>query len=309
MVFGAGAIGSVIGARLALAGEEVGLVGRAPHVEAIRAEGLRVEGLSGSPFRIPAWTELPERFHADRVILTVKTFDIEAAGSALARGLAGPTLVLALENGLGVEGRLAGALSSAGWPGAGRWVERGVNTIPATLTGPGRVRLAGDGEVILGRTGPADGAPEAFGPLLSRAGIRVRFVDSIAREVWRKALVNAAINPVTADFGVENGRLADDPWRGQAIALLHEARAAAGSEGFDFTEEEAEGELFRVVRATARNRSSMLQDLDAGRPTEVDAISGALLDIGRRHGLPMPSTERAVRRIRARVEDREAARR
>ena len=235
------------------------------------------------------------------MILTVKTFDIEAAGRELARRLTRPMPVLALQNGLGVERRLASTLSGEGWPGAERLVVRGVNTIPATFLGPGRVRLAGEGEVVLGLDDRSDGPGAGFGPLLSGAGVRVRYVDAIAREVWRKVLVNASINPVTAEFGVENGRLAEDPWRGISVALLSEARAVAQSEGFAFTQEEAEADLFRVVRATAHNRSSMLQDLDRGRPTELDAISGALLEIGQRRGLDLPNTRRAVRRIRDRI--------
>jgi 2-dehydropantoate 2-reductase len=301
VVFGAGAVGSVLGARLALAYEEVLLVGRAPHVEAIRSGGLVVEGLSAAPVWLPAVAALSGPTAADRVILTVKTFDLEEAGHALGRGLARPTPVLALQNGLGVEPRLAAALSSAGWAEPERYVVRGVLSVPATLLGPGRVRLAGDGEVVLPRAATSGGVEEGFGNLLEKAGLRVRYVDEIAREVWKKLLVNAAVNPVTAEYGVENGRLAEDPWRGQAVALLEEARAVAAAEGFRFARDESEGELFRVVRSTARNRSSMLQDLDAGRPTELDAISGALLELGARHGLAMPSTERAVRRIRAQV--------
>jgi 2-dehydropantoate 2-reductase len=301
IVFGAGAVGSVLAARLALAGEEVLLIGRAPHVAAIRTGGLSVEGLTEAPIPLPALAELAEATPADRVILTVKTFDLEEAGRELARRLARPMPVLAVQNGLGVEARLAGALSSAGWPEAERLVVRGVNTIGATFLGPGRVRLAGDGELVLRREERPDGLPTGFGGLLAHAGVRVRYVDAIDREVWRKVLVNAAINPVTAEFRVENGRLAEDPWRGLSLALLSEARAVAQSEGFAFSQEEAEAELFRVVRTTARNRSSMLQDLDRGRPTELDAISGALLEIGHRHGLDLPNTERAVRRIRARV--------
>ena len=89
-------------------------------------------------------------------------------------------------------------------------------------------------------------------------------VPSIEREEWRKAIVNAAVNPVTADHGVPNGALAADPLRGQALALLEEARRTAEADGFPFTREECASSL-PVVPGSAENRSSMLQDLDAGR--------------------------------------------
>jgi 2-dehydropantoate 2-reductase len=297
VVFGAGAIGSLLGARLFLAGEEVILVGRPAHVEAIRSEGLWVEGLSERPVPVPATPELAPGTSADALVLAVKAFDLEEAARTLTDALAAPAPILAIQNGLGIEEELSAVLAEAGWPGPRRHIVRAVNSIPVTFVGPGRVRLGGSGEVLLGPGGSED----AFATVLARAGVSVRRVPAIEREVYRKLLVNAAINPVTADHVVENGRLATEPWRGQALALLHEARSVAAAEGFEFSADEAERELFRVVHATAANRSSMLQDLDAGRPTEIDAISGELLELGRRHHLVLPQTERVVRRIRARA--------
>ena len=113
--------------------------------------------------------------------------------------------------------------------------------------------------------------------------------------------MNAAVNPVTADHGVENGELSKDPLRGQALALLEEARRSAESAEFPFSPEETEREFFRVVRGSARNRSSMLQDLDAGRSTEIDAISGEILRVGVSHGLDLPNTRRIIERIRSKT--------
>jgi 2-dehydropantoate 2-reductase len=76
------------------------------------------------------------------------------------------------------------------------------------------------------------------------------------------------------------------------------------AEGYPFSETQAEADLFRVVRSTAENRSSMLQDVERGHPTEIEAISGTILLLGQRHGISLPATERAVQRIR--VSSREA---
>ncbi|HEV2449080.1 MAG TPA: 2-dehydropantoate 2-reductase, partial [Thermoplasmata archaeon] len=175
--------------------------------------------------------------------------------------------------------------------------------------GPGSIRQAGTGEIVLGRPTPAAEATaaEQFEALFTSAGFTVRRVVDFEREVWRKLLVNAAINPVSADHGVPNGRLADEPWRGQAEALLLEALEVSRAEGFEFSEGEAEAELWKVVRATAANRSSMLQDLRRGRPTEIDAISGELLRRGKSHGLTLPATERAFERIERRTRARTPA--
>jgi 2-dehydropantoate 2-reductase len=269
VVFGAGAVGSRFAAALARAGDSVLVVGRPAHVVAIAANGLVVDGEPGPPVRIEARSELPAGVRADVVLLTVKSYDVEVAGRAIANAFPHPVPVVALSNGLGIEAALAKGLAEGGWRSPGDWTIRGVHTVPARLVGPGHVAPTGSG-------------------------------------VWRKALVNAAINPVTADHGIPNGRLAEEPWRGQALGLLREALQAAAAEGYPFDPAESERAVFGVVRATAENRSSMLEDLEHGRPTEVEAISGALLAAGRRHGIPMPATERAIVRIHTREAERRA---
>ena len=168
----------------------------------------------------------------------------------------------------------------------------------------GCVRATGTGEVILptpGGRGALAGPIELFKELLRGAGLTVRTSSDIDREVWRKALLNAAINPVTALHGVPNGRLIDGSLRSEAVALLTEARAVARAQGFVFGEAEATREFERVVRATSENRSSMLQDIDRGRPTEIEAISGELLRLGAVHGLDLPHTRAACVAVRARA--------
>ena len=301
LVVGAGATGSLLGARLFRAGVSVDLLARRPHVEAIRREGLVVEGLDGGPFAIPAIEAIDEGALYDRILLTVKAGAIREASAEIVQHLAHPAPVLALQNGLGIRDRTVAALKASGWAYTEYWVTRGIQILGVTLLGPGRIRRASEtDEVVLGDAGRPGGL-NGFDRLLERAGVVVRIAESIDREEWRKAIVNAAVNPVTADHGVENGRLADDPLRGQALSLLEEARRVAESQGFTFPPEEVERELFRVVRGSAANRSSMLQDIDRGRPTEIDALSGEILRLGTLAGLDLPHTRRIVERIRRRA--------
>ncbi|MCI4347256.1 MAG: 2-dehydropantoate 2-reductase, partial [Thermoplasmata archaeon] len=260
--------------------------------------GLKLEGRTVGTFPVHATAELPSGFTADLCLLTVKTYDLDPAATVFGRTVSKPLPIAALENGLGVESTVERSLETAGWRNAAQWIVRGINSVPATFVRPGVVRHSGEGELILAdyRSGRlADAVAEAF----RSTGVQVRVVPDRETEVWRKVLVNAAINPVTADHGIPNGRLLLDPYRGQTLQLLHEALTVARAEGMTFTATDAEGELWRVVRATSDNRSSMLQDLEQGRRTEIEAISGAVLARGQVHGLSLPATARIVQRIHA----------
>jgi 2-dehydropantoate 2-reductase len=304
LVFGAGAVGSRFAVALARAGSEVTIVARPEHAAAVSAKGLGVEADAKGPVRIRAFERLPKPSSTELVVLTVKSYDVETAGRTLAEALDGPTPVLALQNGLRIEEALSLGLARGGWPDPSDWILRGVHTVPARLVGPGVVAETGRGEVIFGRNPKLPGWPERLKELFESAGLPSRVVDDIRRETWKKAMVNAAINPVTADHGIPNGKLVEEPWRGQALALLREAVLAARSEGIDFNLDETERAVFTVARATAANRSSMLEDLDHHRRTEIDAISGVLLATGLAHGVAMPATVRAIERIQTRERER-----
>jgi 2-dehydropantoate 2-reductase len=300
LIVGPGAVGTVLAVRLSRAGHTVSVLpreGTPPGTLPIR---FRIEGVNPAEAPVSSVVGAVAPASADGAILAVKGFDLPAAAMRVAP--LGPIPILLVQNGLGVVDRAADGLRTAGASGAIKGLVPAVQSLPTTWLGPGVARQAGVGEFLLAAT-PSPGAgagTEQWAEWLASAGIPVRRVPDFPREIWRKLLINAAMNPVTADHGVENGRLAEDPWRGQARTLLREARQVAAAEGFEFTEAESEGELFRVVRATASNRSSMLQDVERHRRTEIDTISGAILDLGEAYGLRLPATRRVVERIRQR---------
>ncbi|HUJ77389.1 MAG TPA: 2-dehydropantoate 2-reductase [Thermoplasmata archaeon] len=301
LVFGAGAVGSLFGARFADAGHAVLLVGRPAHVEAIRARGVQITGRGAGTFRCDAAPEIPRGTRVDLALLTVKTFDVAVAAQAIARAVA-PVPLLIPQNGLGSETVARRSLEEGGWPGGSIRLVRAVHSVPATLTAPGVVRAAGSGEVVLpaAETAAGDADPAArFATLFRSSGFAVRAVPSIEREVWKKVVVNAAINPVTAVHRVPNGRLAQEPWRSEAVRLLLEARSVAEAEGVGLSDAEALADLDRVVRETAENRSSMLQDLERGHRTEIEAISGEIVRRAEGHGIDVPATRGLLAQIRA----------
>lgn len=137
---------------------------------------------------------------------------------------------------------------------------------------------------------------EALARMLRRAGFNTKITKEIRAARLRKLLANVCLNPVTAAFGVRNGALAEPPYARFAEALAREAAPVLAAEGLKIAPAEALRRVMAVAKATAENRSSMLQDLAAGRKTEIEEISGALLRLARRHRLAVP-THAAFRQI------------
>jgi 2-dehydropantoate 2-reductase len=302
LIVGAGAVGSLFGARFAAAGHSVTLVGRPEHVAAIRERGISVEGVGAGTYRLAAEVEPPASVIPDVVLVTVKTFDLVATLRSLPRPGRPPRPTVLPQNGLDLEPNALSALRAGGWPDPAPWLVRAVNSVPATWASPGVVRQSGTGEVVLRDPdvpAPAARATAVARDLFASAGIPVRVVRDLERETWRKALVNATINPVTALHRILNGQVLEPPYLDEARALLREAQAAARAAGYPFSDEEADAELERVARATAENRSSMRQDVERGRPTEIDAISGAILRTALAHGIELPATRAVVERLRS----------
>ncbi|PSP89810.1 2-dehydropantoate 2-reductase [Halobacteriales archaeon QS_4_69_34] len=283
VVFGAGSLGSLIGGLLARE-HRVTLVGREPHVGRVRESGLRVAGTFDLTTHPDARTDAPES--ADLALVTVKAFDTPAAAEALA----GCDLdsVLSLQNGVGNEATLAARLDG---------VLAGICTYGAQLVGPGEVACTGVGEVALGPPGGgSSAAADRVGETLRAGGIETTVATDIPRRLWEKLAVNAGINPTTALARVPNGALHDGPVREVAAEAARETARVARGRGVDLGEEDAVAALDDVVAATAENSSSMLQDVLAGQPTEIDAINGSVVEHA---GRPVPVNRTLAGLVRA----------
>lgn len=269
IVFGAGSLGSLIGGLLARNPDaNVTLVGRDPHIAAIRDAGLGIEGAVTERVFLDAHTTVPES--ADLAIVTVKSFDTKIAGRALSD--CGLTTVLSLQNGIGNEETLVEEL------GEDVSVLAGTCTYGAMRTDPGHVRCTGIGEIVLGPTEQRDTGrmdrANRIGRLFERAGLNTTVADDMPRRLWEKLAVNAGINAPTALARIENGALADSPVRETARRAARETARVARFEGVNLPDEAAIAALETVIEATAQNRSSMLQDVQMGRRTEIDSING-----------------------------------
>ena len=278
-VFGAGALGSAVGGLLA-GNHEVVLVGRKAHVKAIRNGGLQLLGDRRGCVRVAAVESVADVDPTELVVLTTKAYDTEEAVAILGPWAQERTMVLTLQNGLGNLEILRE------WKG--RRAFGGVTTMGATLLEPGRVRISGLGTTLIGSDADARGArviAEAF----ASSGIPASASSDIVGEVWRKAVVSACINPTTAILGVANGRLLESSVIRRLLSdVCRECVAVASCEGVHLSARELLNRALKVARDTARNKSSMLQDVEGGRRTEIRQINGAFAALGGRHGIPTP---------------------
>lgn len=266
VVFGAGSLGSLVGGLLARE-HDVTLVGRDPHMTAVRERGLRVAGAFDFLVDPDAGDTVPPS--ADLAVVTVKAFDTADAADALAD--VDLELCLSLQNGMGNEETLAEVLDCE--------VLAGTCTYGAVLTEPGVVDCTGVGEVVLGsQTGGKSESADRLARLFESAGLATEAATDMPRRLWEKLAVNAGINATTALARVENGALRSGPANDVATAAGREVARVAASEGVDLSEEAAVAAVERVADATAANISSMYQDVIAERQTEVDAISGYVVD-------------------------------
>jgi 2-dehydropantoate 2-reductase len=278
LILGTGALGTLFAARLSAAGVDVSMLGAWPEgLAALRERGARLAGQStGAPVR--ATDRAEDCRGAAQALVLVKAWKTVRAAESLAECLAPGGLALTLQNGLGNRESLVSRLGP-------ERVALGVTTLGASLLEPGVALPGGDGTITLEahpQLGPLEG-------MLRRAGFEVQSVADAAALLWGKLVVNAAINPLTALLRVPNGRLLENL---EARALMGElARETAGvaqalgvSLPFPGPEQAAED----VARKTAGNRSSMLQDVLRGAPTEVDAINGAVVRLGEQAGVSTP---------------------
>jgi len=284
LIVGTGALATLFAWRLAGAGSEVTLLGSwQAGLRTLRTEGARLVDARGTESTVRVHVaEDPEACRdAQRAIVLVKSWQTARAAAQLVECLAPDGLALTLQNGLGNYEILAEAL------GADR-VALGTTTAGATLLGPGLVKPAGNGSVSIQSHARLGQLPSLF----ESGGFRVNLVGNAEALLWGKLVVNSAINPLTALLRVPNGELLSRPTaRALMRALAVETAAVAEANKVELSMGDPAAFVENVARETASNYSSMLQDIQRGAPTEIDAICGAIVRTARQRGLPAPLNE------------------
>ncbi|WP_297955979.1 2-dehydropantoate 2-reductase [uncultured Desulfobulbus sp.] len=304
LIIGAGAMGGLFGALLAPHAAVSLLTTNQEHAAVMGGHGLTLVDLDGATRRVPVRVLTdPQDYgrRADLVLVCTKTRATAQAAATARDLLAADGLALTLQNGLGNLEQLVAAV------GAQR-AAAGVTSQAATLLAPGRVRHAGSGPTVLGIPPGREEAITAVAGLFTRAGLETRISDDVDSLLWSKLIVNVGINALTALLRVPNGVLAQTPECDLLMArAVAEAVAVARALSIGLDGERQLERVREVCLRTADNRASMLQDILRGRPTEIDAINGAVVARGRAAGVDTPVNlllTQLVQALEATVADR-----
>jgi len=316
LIVGTGALASLFAARLTQVGHNITMLGTwREGLDALNQSGVRLVGADGVEHTYPvhATDDPRECVDVKHAIVLVKAWQTKRVASQLKGCLADDGIVLTLQNGLGNRETLSQVLDLSATPFVPRArrcetaentektrdkdsknsvvsvaksrVALGSTTTGATLLGPGLVKAGGEGIVSLEQN-------QALGPIeeaLRLAGFNVRVVDDAQSLIWGKLVINAAINPLTALLRVKNGELLERPSAREMMqALATETAEVAHAEKIQLPFDDPVKAAEDVARKTSANTSSMLQDVLRGAPTEINAICGAVVKAGQKHGIETP---------------------
>ncbi|MDY6865668.1 MAG: 2-dehydropantoate 2-reductase [Halobacteriota archaeon] len=277
MVLGAGAIGSLFGGLLSNFGYEVTLVGREAHVNAINENGLIISGFTEKTVKVDATTEPVE---SDIVLLTVKSYDTARAIGDIT--ISKDTIVVSIQNGLNNLETICKYVDKSRVIG-------GVTSNGSLSLSPGKIKHTGIGYTVIGGLNE-DGNSVArdIAKLLTGAGLKTEVSGDIMGRIWEKLMINVGINAPAALTGMRNGELPkikETKW--VMVEAIREAISVADK--FDITiPKDMVARVVDVTEKTAENRCSMLQDVTNKKKTEIDAINGAIVNLGEETGVDTP---------------------
>jgi 2-dehydropantoate 2-reductase len=289
-ILGTGAMAGLFGVLLAPHADVRMLGSWQAALDAINRDGLKLVRTDGEDtVRLPATNRWEECTKSDLAIILVKSDQTSRTAELAARILALNGLAVTLQNGLGNLEIISTALGKERAIG-------GVTTMGATLLAPGVVRFGGDGITWLERHPRI----QPLFDLFQRAGIPSGITDELLSLQWGKLVVNSAMNPLTACLHQPNGfLLSNENARKTFFDIARESAAIALANGIKLPYQNPVEMVIDVATRTAENRSSMLQDIENCRPTEIDAITLPILQAAKKAGIPAPLNEMMYRLIKS----------
>ena len=292
-VIGAGAMGSAMGALLTKSGNDVTLIDVwREAIDAINTRGLQIEDKSGSTetVKIRATDDPTTVGTVDLVLVFVKCYHTEVAVRAALTLIGADTVVLSLQNGWGNGPRIASIVGQ-------EKVLLGVSYHSATVLGPGHVLHGGRGLTFMGEpNGTVSARLERVATAFNQAGIEATVTSAILKEIWSKLALNVCTLPTSALLRIYAQPLIQHDGTTKLMqALLREVVIVAQAQNIPLDYDERWEAISGLLRRLAPTiKGSMLQDVERSRQTEIDVINGAVVDAGRRLGIPTPYNDTMV---------------
>ncbi len=293
-VVGAGAVGGYFGGLLARSGLSTVMIGRPSFAEAVQRDGLHLDTLQfDEHVRVEAATDLTAARDADLVLFCVKSFDTEATARALAPHLPMRCIILSLQNGIDNADRISAITGRATIPA--------VVYLAAAVPTPGSVKHFGRGDLVIG---PDDARVRAIAALFAAASVGCLVTPQIQERLWEKFVCNCALNAISALCQRTYGDVGEDPssWLvvEQAVAEILAVARAVGIQPANMPDYPAALHGVRqLTRQIAGALSSTAQDLRRGKRTEIDALNGWVVRLGRERNLPTPVNQALWALVRA----------
>ncbi|MEW5760105.1 MAG: 2-dehydropantoate 2-reductase [Candidatus Thermoplasmatota archaeon] len=277
VVMGAGSIGSLFGGFLSKKYNTT-LIGRKPHVDAINLNGLKISGKTNCVFYPKAFDSIAKiNFKPDLIIITVKAYQTENAIKDTLQIIGSNTSIVSIQNGLGNIEKIEKFISNK------EKIFAGITSHGVTFSEPGKIYHAGTGDTIIGGY-----KAEKIAKIFKSVGIKTKVSKNIEKDIWTKAIINAGINPITAITGLNNGYILKIPGLSKILELTcKEGIEVANAYGIKLKDEIIE-KAKEVVKLTAENKSSMLQDIINGKKTEIENINGMLVSLGEKKNIATP---------------------
>lgn len=281
IVLGGGAIGSLYGAKLSKL-NDVTIIARKKHVDAINRHGLKITGAENKTYRLRA-AEKVDRIENDTIIiLSTKVHDSESAIRPIKRLLKKDTIILCLQNGYGTE-EFAKKIV-----GKKCLVLRCVIAVGTSFLEPGKISSTKIGYTAIEKSPKSREIAENF----SECGTNAYVADNIKEVMWGKLFMNCVLNPISAVLKIRNDETMHDSLKPLRDGVIRECVQVSRKDGFNFSIKEVEGIVDRLRKSD--NYSSMYQDLMKGKKTEIEFLNGAIVELGKKHGIACPMNESLV---------------
>ena len=281
IILGAGAIGSLYGAKLSKL-NDVTLVGRQKHVNKINKDGLKIVGIEEDTYKLKATAKIENIENNTLILLTTKVHDNKKAIDTIKDLIKKDTIILCMQNGLYSENIVKDIV------GDRCLVLRGITNVGATFLEPGKVQFSTLSSTKIENSNISKELAEN----LDKCGLKCSVSENIKQDIWKKLILNCVLNPVSAILKVENGKIADENLNPLKKLIVDECLKVAEKDDVRFDIDFVK--IINDVVKDSRNLSSMYQDVLKGKKTEIDYLNGAVVELGKKYGIKCPVNEALV---------------